>query len=64
MSTGAEAVFRLVSLWKSRVPLAIYEHMPGAAALTEWAYRFVADHRPFFARVTTLLWGRVARPPS
>src|SRR6185369_2610599 len=36
----------------------------GFAAVSEAAYRVVASHRPFFFRVTKLLWGEhVERPP-
>jgi predicted DCC family thiol-disulfide oxidoreductase YuxK len=74
VSDGAEAVFRLLSVggpdlgvarrtW-SRVALVAYDHIPGARAISERAYRLVADHRPLFARLTTLCWGRVTRRPT
>ena len=74
VSDGAEAVFRLLSAggaalgfagrtW-SRLPLMAYRHLPGVRAISEHAYRLVADHRPLFARLTTLGWGRVTRPPT
>src|ERR1019366_6346200 len=74
VSDGAEAVCRLLSMggpdlaaasrtW-SRLLLIAYDHVPGARAIGECAYRLVADHRLLFARLTTLLWGRVTRPPT
>ena len=43
----------------------LYEYVPGFAAVSEAAYRMVASHRPFFFRVTKLLWGEhVERPPT
>jgi predicted DCC family thiol-disulfide oxidoreductase YuxK len=74
VSDGAEAVCRLLAIggpglaaasrtW-SRLPLFAYCRVPGARAIGGRAYRFVADHRTLFARLTTLLWGRVTRPPT
>lgn len=54
--SGAEAVFRALHRVR-RSPLWIYQHVPGAAPLTEAAYRFVASHRMFFSTLTQLLWG-------
>jgi predicted DCC family thiol-disulfide oxidoreductase YuxK len=42
----------------------IYHRVPGAATVSERAYRVVADHRPFFTRLTTLLWGGVTEPST
>jgi hypothetical protein len=42
----------------------LYQHMPGVRALSEAAYRVVADHRKGFTYLTILLWGRVTRPSS
>jgi len=57
---AAEAVFRLFAARRrtARGPalVTIYERVPGAAAICEAAYRFVANHRSFFGRVTALLW--------
>ena len=62
---GSEAVF----LSLSRNPefhwlLDVYQVFPPFAHLTEWGYRFVARHRPFFSWCTKLLWGRHVEPPS
>lgn len=50
---GAEAVFRSLAIaGRQRWLLWLYEKIPGVAALTEWAYRFVARHRTFFSTLT------------
>src|SRR5207244_9858098 len=74
VSRGAEAVFRLLALdragqtvrpsYGARLALAVYEHVPGASTISEFAYRIVADHRPLFSRLTNLGWGRGTRPPT
>jgi predicted DCC family thiol-disulfide oxidoreductase YuxK len=64
VSEAAEAVCRLFALGRHRAPLWAYEHVPGVAPVTERAYRVVADHRSFWAGVTTLLWGRGAEPST
>ena len=64
VSEAAEAVFRLLALGRRRAPLWAYEHVPGVAPVTERAYRVIADHRSFWAAVTTLLWGRAAEPST
>ncbi len=43
--------------------LAFYRHLPGFAAVSEWAYAFIAAHRPAFHRLSLLLWGRNHEPP-
>lgn len=53
--TGAEAVFR--SLGKAHW----YRYI---GPLAEAAYRFVADHRMLFSRLTRWLWGESVVPPS
>jgi len=63
-ASAAEASFLTLShasgkgLW-----LALYRHLPGFAPVSEWAYRFVAAHRPAFFRLSILLWGREYEPP-
>jgi predicted DCC family thiol-disulfide oxidoreductase YuxK len=64
VSEAAEAVCRLLALGRRRAPLWAYQHVPGVALVTERAYRVIADHRSFWAAVTTLLWGRVAEPST
>jgi predicted DCC family thiol-disulfide oxidoreductase YuxK len=51
--SGAEAVFRtLAHSPKRQWPLRTYENSPAFASTTEWAYRFVAEHRILFSRLT------------
>ena len=55
-ASGAAAVFRLYAKrqgfgWVTR----LYE-APAVAPVSEWVYRFVGRHRPFFLKVTRLLW--------
>jgi predicted DCC family thiol-disulfide oxidoreductase YuxK len=62
---GAEAVFQsLAHNPNYRWVHDFYEVFPPFAQLTEWSYRLVARHRPFFSRVTKLLWGRHVERPS
>lgn len=57
-SRGAEAVFRsLASVPGHRRWRWSYDHLPGFAWLAEAAYRVVARHRGFFARVSRMLFG-------
>jgi predicted DCC family thiol-disulfide oxidoreductase YuxK len=61
---GAAAVFR--SLGSGGRPLNqwSYERVPGFAAITEFAYRFIAGHRELAHRITWLLWGDDVRRPT
>ena len=45
-SRGAEAVFRSLSYGGHGLWLWLYRRLPGCAALSEAAYRWVARHRP------------------
>ncbi len=46
VSQGAEAVFRTLAVVPGKGwPLWVYQRIPGAAPIAEWAYRFVARHR-------------------
>ena len=57
---GADAVYRLAGgLWP-----ALYRFLPGFAPLSEAAYRWIADHRPFATRWTKRLWGAHLVPPG
>lgn len=63
--SAAEAVFRLLALvpgwgWMHW----LYRHLPGVAAVSEAAYRFIANHRPAFYKLTKLLWGDHFERPS
>ncbi len=61
---AAEASFRVLShapgkefwLW-------LYLHLPGFAAIAEFAYSIIAAHRSLAYRATLLLWGKDYRPP-
>jgi predicted DCC family thiol-disulfide oxidoreductase YuxK len=65
VSSGAEAAVRtLAEAPGHRHWLAMYRGIPGARALTNAAYRFVANHRDAFFRATRLLWGSVAEKPT
>ena len=46
------------------VPLWLYLHLPGFAAITEWKYRFVAAHRDAGYRITRALWGTRVEYPT
>jgi predicted DCC family thiol-disulfide oxidoreductase YuxK len=61
---GAEAVAAMAGREAGTGPwLALYRGVPGAAAVSELAYRLIADHRKAAMAVTRLLWGSsVLRP--
>jgi len=64
-SSGAEAVFRALALAPGRGGwLWAYRNVPGFRALSEWCYRLIAGHRPFFTRATDWLWGAHVIPPG
>jgi len=46
------------SLW-----LSLYRRSRAFAAIAEWAYAFIARHRPAFYRISLFLWGRDYGPP-
>ena len=52
--SGAEAVLRALN---NGLLLWCYYHLPGFAGVSEWAYRFVAQHRLFFSALTRWFWG-------
>ena len=41
-----------------------YQRVPGFAAVSELAYRVIAENRPFASAMTRLLWGKDVRPPT
>jgi lipase maturation factor 1 len=41
-----------------------HQRVPGFAAVSELAYRVIAENRPFASAMTRLLWGRDVRPPT
>jgi predicted DCC family thiol-disulfide oxidoreductase YuxK len=60
ISRGAEAVLRILACrgsWAFWLLLAAYRFVPGFAWISEWAYRWVAAHRPFAARVVDFVFG-------
>ena len=52
--SGAEAVFRALN---NGLLLWCYYHLFGFAKVSEWGYRFVAQHRPFFSALTRWFCG-------
>jgi predicted DCC family thiol-disulfide oxidoreductase YuxK len=62
---AAEAVYRSLGYRSSRRWLAwSYDHVPGFAAISETAYKFIARHRGLGSTFTRLLWGKDVRPPA
>lgn len=62
---GAEAAFRTLATAPGRgAGLWWYRRVPGFAPVTEAAYRWVADHRPFCLNVARLLIGPQWHPPA
>jgi len=63
--TGAHAVFQSLSDGASkRWPLWVYRRIPLAAAISEFAYRAVANHRRGISKITGWLWGSQPGPAS
>ncbi len=63
--SGAEAVFRALAHNPSRQRLlGWYQRSPAFARFTEGSYRFVAEHRPLFSRLTRWGWGRRVERPT
>jgi predicted DCC family thiol-disulfide oxidoreductase YuxK len=62
---AAEAVYRSLRYRSSRKWLAwSYDHVPGFAAISEIAYKFIAHNRSLGSTFTRLLWGKDVRPPT
>jgi lipase maturation factor 1 len=62
---SAEAVFQsLAHNPNFRWLLDLYQVFAPFAQTSEWSYRLVARHRPFFSQITKLLWGRHVERPS
>lgn len=56
--SGAAATFRVLRAAPGRAPWWwCYSHLPGFAAVCEWAYTFLARRRRLLNGVTKLLWG-------
>jgi predicted DCC family thiol-disulfide oxidoreductase YuxK len=65
VSSGARAVFgALATDPAQRWPLRAYELFPVFARVADGCYRFVADHRPGFSKLTRLAWGRHFERPT
>jgi predicted DCC family thiol-disulfide oxidoreductase YuxK len=63
--SGAAAAFRILRLAPGRQAWWwCYAHMPGFAALCEWAYGFFARRRGLLAVLTKLLWGNELQAES
>ncbi len=64
MASAAEASFLTLSHARGKgIWLGLYRNLPGFAAVSEWAYAFIASHRPAFHRLSLWLWGRDYTPP-
>lgn len=65
VASAAEAVFRTLAFVPGYAWLLwLYQRVPGFAPASEFAYRVVARHRPFFDKLRLFLWGRSLDPPS
>jgi len=63
--SGAHAVFRALAYAPGkRWMLWMYEKIPGVAPVCEWFYRFIAERRGLFYRLTRFLWGKHFERPS
>jgi hypothetical protein len=63
-ASGAEASFLTLSYAKGKgLWIELYRSVPGFASISEWAYAFIAAHRPAFHSISLLLWGRDHSPP-
>jgi predicted DCC family thiol-disulfide oxidoreductase YuxK len=63
--SGAEAVYRSLGRGGGRgFGCWAFEHFPGFAPLSNFAYAFIARHRELAHRVTSLVWGEDIRRPT
>lgn len=63
--TGAEAVFTVLHLTdRSRWLLWSYRRIPGFSSVSEFSYRYVANRRDTFYKLTRLLWGKNVQRPT
>ena len=63
-ASAAEASFLTLSHARGKgFWLALYQKLPGFAAVAEWIYAFIAAHRTAFYRVSLFLWGKDYGPP-
>lgn len=63
--SGAEAAFRALG-HSDHEPLFLhlYERSPFFARVSETVYRFIANHRQLFSKLTRLAWGQDLEPPT
>jgi lipase maturation factor 1 len=62
---AAKAVYRSLRYGPSKKWLAwSYDHLPGFAAISEAAYKFIARNRSLGSSITRLVWGKDVRPPT
>ena len=62
---AAEAVYRSLRHRSSRKWLTwSYDHLPGFAAISETAYKFIARNRSLGSTFTRLFWGKDVSPPT
>ncbi len=56
-ASGAEAIFRMWNrgTWMQSLPLKAYISIPPFAWICRVGYGFVAEHRPFFSKLTKML---------
>ncbi len=63
VAAAAEAVLRTLALapgrrgHRGRRWLNVYLHVPGARPVSEWGYRWIADHRPALSRLSRFFLG-------
>ena len=65
VSTGHRAVLKIYQLTgRKKWLIRCYRIFPTADPIARRLYRFVADHRTAFSRISTLFWGRSTQPPT
>ena len=65
IASAAEASFLTLSHASGKnFWLTLYRKLPGFAAISEIAYRFIAARRPRFHRLSLMLWGKDPAPPQ
>jgi predicted DCC family thiol-disulfide oxidoreductase YuxK len=62
--SGAKGVFKALATTFHKLPLWAYEKLPGFAPVSERVYKFVADNREFFSRLTRWVWGSSLGRPT
>lgn len=64
--SAAEAVFHLRQHQKTggKWELWFYKNFPGFASVSEFSYRIVSEHRPFFMKLTGIFWGNDVLQPT